>query len=357
MPDSAPRPSNEESRHLARPDTHPKIPEERIGVLLINLGTPEAPTRSAVRKYLAEFLSDERIVDLPRAVWLPVLYGVILNVRPSITARNYKKVWRTESDESPLRYFTRQQAELLSREIAHDGIIIDWAMRYGSPSIKNRLDALKESGCTKIVVIPLYPQYSATTTASVHDAVFDAARQMRWQPALRFAPAFHDHPSYIDALASITQKKISALSWTPERIVLSFHGIPERYFMSGDPYHCHCQKTARLLRTKMGWADDFAPLAFQSKFGREKWLEPATDQMIENLAKDGVKNIAVIMPGFVADCIETLEEIDIVARASFVDAGGENFAAIPCLNDSPEMIGLLKDITESETGGWIEPSR
>lgn len=335
------------------PNDHPEIPRERVGVLLVNLGTPDAPEPGAVRRYLREFLSDRRIVDLPRALWLPVLYGVILNVRPAATARNYKKIWRAESNESPLRYYTRAQSEALAG--AFDGAHIDWAMRYGEPSVRSRLGEMKEKGCTRILVIPLYPQYSATTTASVADAVFDAVKSMRWQPAIRMAPPFHDEPSYVSALAAVTNRHLNGLDWAPDRVVISFHGIPQRYFDAGDPYHCHCAKTARLLRETIGWADDFAPLAFQSKFGREKWLEPATDETIAKLAGDGVKNLAVIMPGFVADCIETLEEIDIAGRETFMAAGGENFTAIPCLNDASEMTTLLETIARRETAGWIGP--
>ncbi|WDI32689.1 ferrochelatase [Hyphococcus flavus] len=341
----------ETNRPIHAPDGHPAIAQGRVGVLLVNLGTPDAPEAGAVRRYLREFLSDQRIVDLPRAIWLPVLYGIILNVRPAATARNYKKIWREESDESPLRYYTRAQSDALAAQF--EGAVIDWAMRYGNPSIESRLDAMTAQGCTRILIVPLYPQYSATTTASVTDAVFDAAKAMRWQPAIRVAPAFHDEPAYIDALAAETERHFNTLDWKPERVIMSFHGLPQRYFDAGDPYHCHCAKTARLLREKMGWTDEFAPLAFQSKFGREKWLEPATDATIEELAQAGVKNLAVIMPGFVSDCIETLEEIDISGREIFMATGGQNFTAVPCLNDTPEMTALLTAITERETAGWL----
>lgn len=333
------------------PEGHPPVAQGRVGVLLVNLGTPDAAEAGAVRRYLREFLSDERIVDLPRALWLPILYGVILNVRPAATARNYKKIWREESNESPLRYFTRAQGEALAARVSN--ITVDWAMRYGNPSIKSRLETMKKDGCTRILIAPLYPQYSATTTASVTDAVFDAVKAMRWQPAIRIAPAFHDDPAYLNALAAVANRHLHSLDWTPEHVVISFHGLPQRYFDAGDPYHCHCAKTARLLRESMGWTEEFAPLAFQSKFGREKWLEPATDTTIEKLAQEGVKKIAVIMPGFVSDCIETLEEIDIAGREVFMAAGGEQFTAIPCLNDAPEMITLLETIARRETSGWL----
>lgn len=333
------------------PAGHPPVRQRRIGVLLVNLGTPDEPTAPAVRRYLAEFLSDRRIVDYPRALWLPLLHGVILNVRPARTAKAYASVWRQDTGESPLRYFTRASAERL-RAVSDDGVVIDWAMRYGNPSIAERLGALQSQGCDRILVVPLYPQYSATTTASVNDAVFDALKNMRWQPAIRTAPAFHDDPVYIGALAQTTNAFLAAQSWAPERVILSFHGLPKRYFESGDPYHCHCAKTARLLRTAMGWDETFAPLTFQSKFGREAWLGPATDLTIEELARNGVRRIAVLTPGFVADCIETLEEIGIEARESFHHAGGEEFVNIPCLNDSDEMIELLRAIVARETAGW-----
>lgn len=336
----------------APPADHPAIASPRIGALLVNLGTPDAPTAKAVRRYLAEFLSDRRIVDYPRALWLPILHGIILNVRPARSAQNYAKVWRREENESPLRYFTRRQAALL-RARAGDTLVIDWAMRYGAPSVAERLEAMRAAGCDRILVVPLYPQYSATTTASVHDAAFDAVRAMRWQPALRFVPAFHDAPAYIDALAATARRRLDALDWTPERILISFHGLPERFLAEGDPYHCHCLKTARLLREAMGWSDDFAPLAFQSRFGREKWLGPATDETIARLAGEGVRRLAVIAPGFISDCIETLEELAIAGREQFLAGGGEKFEAIPCLNDATEAISLLETLIRRETGGWI----
>ena len=334
-----------------KPEGHPQIAPAKTGVLLVNLGTPDAAEPRAVRRYLAEFLSDERIVDLPRALWLPVLYGVILTVRPAATARNYAKVWRAESNESPLRYYTRMQAEKLAATIG--SARIDWAMRYGNPSVASKLKAMKSDGCERILVVPLYPQYSATTTASVADAVFEAVKDMHWQPALRMAPPFHDEPAYIEALAQVTQRHLASLDFAPERIVLSYHGLPQRYFEAGDPYNCHCAKTSRLLRARMGWTEEFAPMAFQSKFGREKWLEPATDATIEKLAGEGVKNLAVIMPGFVSDCFETLEEIAIAGRETFMETGGERFSAIPCLNDTPEAISMLEAIARRETAGWL----
>lgn len=340
-----------EAAHNAHlPGDHPPVAARRIGVLLVNLGTPDAPTKNAVRRYLAEFLSDRRIVDYPRALWLPLLHGVILNTRPARTARAYAKIWRAEGNESPLRYFTRRQADDLGARLG-SGITVDWAMRYGAPSVADRLQALKRAGADRILVIALYPQYSATTTASVNDAVFDAVRAMRWQPALRLAPPFHDEPAYIEALAESARETFAGA--TPERVILSFHGLPERLLAAGDPYHCHCQKTARLLREKMGWSDAFAPLAFQSKFGPEKWLQPSTEETIDKAAADGVKRLAVMTPGFVADCVETLEEIAIAGKERFIAAGGEDLQAVPCLNDDAAMIALLETIARRELSGWI----
>ena len=339
----------------ATPPEHPVLPPRKTGVLMVNLGTPDAPTAGSVRKYLAEFLSDRRIVDYPRLFWLPLLYGVILNVRPAKTAKAYASVWRTDTNESPLRFFTRDAAEKTSLAVTKNNpdLVVDWAMRYGAPSVGERIRALKEQGCERLVIIPLYPQYSSTTTASVHDAVFDAVRELKWQPALRFAPAFHDETAYIEALGASVDAKFRTLAAPPEKVVISFHGLPERLLHEGDPYFCHCSKTARLLREHMGWTEAYAPLTFQSRFGREKWLEPATDATIDAMAQKGVKRVAVVTPGFVADCLETLEEIGIAAAEDFRANGGEELAVVPCLNSSPEMIDLLTKIIARESAGWI----
>ena len=352
--------SDDSGLNPAAPEDHPPVAAARIGVLLVNLGTPEGTDPASVRRYLREFLSDRRVVDYPPYVWLPVLHGIILNTRPAKTGKAYAKIWRQESNESPLRYYTRAQAEHLSERVhlqndqsaKAPNIIVDWAMRYGVPSIRERLHNLTKQGCTRILVVPLYPQYSATTTGTVNDEVFRTLMAMAWQPALRTAPAFHDDPAYIDALRVVTQRHLDGLDFTPERMILSFHGLPERYFRDGDPYHCHCAKTARLLRDAMGWSEEFAPLAFQSKFGPEKWLGPGTDETIARLAGEGIKNLAVITPGFVADCIETLEEIAMEGRDTFLEAGGERFSAVPCLNDSPEMTALIEKLVAREVAGW-----
>lgn len=310
---------------------------DRTGILLVNLGTPAAPTPAAVRRYLAEFLSDARVVDYPRLLWLPLLHGVILNVRPARTARNYAKIWRADTNESPLRYFTRAQAENLARDLG-GAALVGWAMRYGEPSIAAGLADLSQRGADRIIVLPLYPQYSATTNASVDDGVAAAHGDAS------VAPAFHDEPAYIEALASRARATLSELGWAPDRVVISFHGLPERFVANGDPYQHQCEETAALLRHAMRWTEEFAPLAYQSRFGRERWLGPATDETLTRLAREGNQNVAVIAPGFVSDCIETLEEIAITARERFIAAGGKRFAALPCLNDSPEMTALLRTL-------------
>lgn len=332
------------------PAGHPAIRRGETGVLLVNLGTPEAPTAHAVRNYLAEFLSDRRVVDYPRALWLPILYGVILNVRPRKSARAYAKIWMDEG--SPLRVYTQQAAQALSQRMK-GAARVDWAMRYGAPSVRDRIAALKEAGCERILIVPMYPQYSQSTSASVADAAFDALKAMTWQPALRIAAPYHDHPAYIAALKNGADAHLASLGWAPERVILSFHGTPRRHLDGGDPYSCHCAKTARLLRDAMGWSEAFAPLAFQSRFGREEWLGPATDATIRDLAGAGVRRLAVMTPGFMADCLETLEEIAIGGGEIFHQAGGERFTAIPCLNDSPSTIDLLETLVAREAAGWI----
>lgn len=337
------------------PADHPRIAPRRVGALLVNLGTPDEPTPGAVRRYLREFLSDRRVVDYPPALWALVLHGIILNTRPAKTAKAYSSIWMHEEGESPLRHYTRLQAEKVQTRLGAD-VVVDWAMRYGNPSIASRLAALKEAGCDRILVVPLYPQYSATTTATVCDAVFDALKSMRWTPAVRIAPPFHDELRYIKALADSCRRSFKEASAPPERVVISFHGLPERYFRDGDPYHCHCQKTARLLREEMGWTREYAPVTFQSKFGPETWLGPATDEIIDRFAAEGVKRVAVITPGFVADCIETLEEIGIAARESFEAAGGDELTLIPCLNADEAAIDLYEALVRRELAGWIGQS-
>ena len=336
----------------ALPDGHPPVSIGQIGVLLVNLGTPDAATPRAVRRYLREFLSDKRVVDYPRAVWMPVLYGIILNTRPKKTAALYKSIWNTEADESPLRLYTRAQARGVAARM-DDAVIVDWAMRYGNPSIAKRIAALQGQGCDRILIVPLYPQYSATTTGTVMDAVGSALGAMPWQPSIRIAPPFHDAPGYIDALQASARAHVPA---DAEQVILSYHGIPQRYFNAGDPYHCHCQKTSRLLRERMGWTEEFAPVAFQSKFGPEKWLEPSTESLVIEAAKAGKKRIAIMAPAFVSDCIETLEEIEIGLAETFVEHGGETLTAVPCLNDDTLFLDFLGHHVQRELGGWIDDS-
>ncbi len=328
------------------PKDHPPVAAKKIGLLLVNLGTPDAPEKKAVKRYLKQFLSDKRVVEIPSIIWQPILRGIILNTRPAKSAEAYGLVW-TE-DGSPLASYTRKQSEKLAPKI--DGVMVDWAMRYGNPSIASRLDAMKEAGCDRILIAPLYPQYSGATTASVHDAVFDAIAAMRWQPAIRLLPAYHDDPAYIDALATSLERDIAALNFVPDAIVASFHGMPQRTLELGDPYHCHCQKTARLLSEKMGRE---LVVAFQSRFGRAKWLEPATDTTLEALPGQGKKNIAIFAPGFSSDCLETCEELAIRGKEQFQAAGGEKFAYLPCLNDSEIGIDMLETLVRRELSGWI----
>ena len=336
------------------PVEHPPVRLGRIGVLLVNLGTPDGTSYWPMRRYLSEFLSDRRVIELPRVVWQPLLQGIILSTRPSKSGRLYESIWNREQNESPLRTFTRSQAEKLAAILAHMTTVeVDWAMRYGSPAITERLDVLKRRGCDRILAFPLYPQYSATTTATVSDKVFEALQAMRWQPALRTVPPYHDDPVYIDALAKSIEEHLAALDFQPEVVIASYHGIPVSYFRKGDPYHCHCRKTSRLLGERLGWPPGRLLTTFQSRFGPEEWLQPYTDKTVEALAKDGVKRIAVLNPGFVSDCLETLEEIAVQNREIFLEHGGEHFSHIPCLNDSPLGIGVIAAVVRRELQGWI----
>ena len=326
-------------------------PSPTVGVLLVNLGTPDAPTPKAVRTYLAEFLHDKRVVEIPRMIWCPILHGIILPFRPYATAKNYAKIWDKAQNMSPLAIHTRDQAIALQQKLPQARV--DWAMRYGNPSVGSRIDAMKDAGVEKILIVPLYPQYAAATTASVTDAVAKHIKKRRAVPAIRFAPSFPAHPDYIEAMAQITNAHLGALDWQPDHVVISFHGLPKRCVDQGDPYQAECIATAEALRAKMGWSEEFAPIAYQSKFGREEWLTPATDATIDALAQKGAKRVAAIMPGFMADCIETLEEIDLEARAEFLAAGGEAFTSIPCLNSAPPTITFLENFCRQELQGWL----
>jgi protoporphyrin/coproporphyrin ferrochelatase len=333
-----------------KPDDHPPVRHGGIGVLLINLGTPEAPTEPAVRRYLAEFLSDRRVVEISPIAWQPILRGIILNTRPKKSAHAYGLVWR--EDGSPLAAITKAQSDGLQGAFGPD-VMVDYAMRYGRPAIADRLTAMKEAGCERILLAPLYPQYCAATTATANDRAFEALMKMRWQPAIRTLPPYHDDPSYIAALKASIETSLAKLDFVPELIVASFHGMPQRTLALGDPYHCHCQKTARLLQEALGQP---VRIAFQSRFGRAKWLEPATDQVLEALPGEGVTRVAVVAPGFSADCLETLEEIAIRGRESFVGAGGKDFAYLPCLNDSEAGMTVLRTLLSRELAGWVGDS-
>ncbi len=338
----------------SRPADHPPVADGRVGVLLINLGTPDATDYWSMRRYLKEFLSDPRVIEVPKLIWWPLLNGIILTTRPSKSGKNYETIWNKERNESPLRTITRSQSDKLSAAFAGNGkIIIDWAMRYGTPSIAEKIDGLKRAGCDRILLAPLYPQYSATTTATANDKAFDKLRTMRWQPAVRTLPAYHDDPVYIAALATSVERSIAALDFEPEVVLASYHGLPKRNLELGDPYHCHCLKTTRLLREQLGWPEEKLRTTFQSRFGKAEWLQPYTDKTVEALAKSGVKRIAAVMPGFSADCVETLEEIAGENAEIFKHNGGEHFAALPCLNDSPEGMALLEHLVRRELLGWV----
>jgi protoporphyrin/coproporphyrin ferrochelatase len=328
--------------------------ERRLGVLLVALGTPEGTGYWDIRRYLSEFLSDRRVIEVNPLIWQPFLQGVILSTRPRKTAAAYRAIWRDDADGSPLRHFTRLQAETVQAELASDGdITVDWAVRYGRPSIEERLHALKDQGCGRIVVVPLYPQYSATTTATVMDAVFRALMRMRWQPSIRSVPSFCDHPLYIQAIAGSIRQRIRTLGWQPDLIVASFHGLPERYIKAGDPYHAECSRTVSALRAALGPSLPGVMMTFQSRFGRAPWLRPYTEETIVRLAQRGIRNILTVTPGFVTDCVETLEEIAIGVREAFVHAGGEEFDHVPCLNDSQAGTDLLATLARQELTGWL----
>jgi ferrochelatase len=345
-------PNTTPSTLAAKPADHPRVAFGRVGVLLVNLGTPDASTPAAVRRYLAEFLSDPRVVEIPKAVWKPILHGIILRTRPAKSAHAYQQVWT--KDGSPLAAITARQARAL-RERMGDGVLVDWGMRYGKPAVGDRLAALKAQGCDRILVVPLYPQYSAATNASVLDAVGQAMGAMRWQPALRTLPPYYDDPAYIEALTTDLSCQIDGLAFRPEVLLLSFHGMPARTLELGDPYHCHCRKTARLLALSLAprYPEMRIDTTFQSRFGRAKWLEPATDTTIAAEARAGTRRMVVAAPGFSADCLETLEELAIRGRETFLEAGGTQFATLACLNDGADGIAMLERIVRRELGGWV----
>jgi len=325
-----------------------------IGVLLVNLGTPDATDYRSMRRYLKEFLSDRRVIETNRVLWWFALNLVILSIRPARKGRDYDKIWNRERNESPLKTITRAQSEKLALHFAGDQrIAVDWAMRYGNPSLPSRLEALQKRGCERILIVPLYPQYASATTASVTDKVFEALAQFRRQPTLRFVPPYFDDPAYIEAVAISLEENLAKLAWKPEVVLASFHGIPTEYVRKGDPYEIQCTETTRLLRERLKLGEGKFRLTFQSRFGRAEWLKPATDETVRALAQSGVKNLAVVTPGFSADCLETLEEIAVENAEIFRHAGGERFAAIPCLNDSEHGMRVIQGLVERELAGWI----
>ena len=323
---------------------HPKINFGKTGILLVNLGTPDSTSWLDIRKYLKEFLSDRRVIEVNPIVWQIILNLFILTFRPSKTAKAYKEIWMEKENMSPLRYYTQKQTQKLRKIINNPNIEIDFAMRYGNPSIKSVMNKLQANGCERLIVLPLYPQYAAATTATVCDEVYRCLMKMRWQPRLQIIPHYESNPLYINALVNSIEKKISEINWQPDLIIASYHGIPKKYFEKGDPYHCYCHKTTRLMKEKF----DKVPIetTFQSRFGPQEWLQPYTDKTLENLPKTGKKNILVICPGFSSDCVETLEEISIQGKESFLNSGGTNFDVIPCLNDNEDHIKLLNNLVQ-----------
>ena len=343
------------SAQTLRPADHSKVNKGKIGVLLMNLGTPEATSYWPMRRYLKEFLSDPRVIEVNRVLWWFILNVGILTFRPQKSGKAYEKIWNKALNESPLKTITRGQSEKLLEALkGRPEIIVDWAMRYGQPPVATRIEALKAQGCDRILLAPLYPQYSAATTATALDKCFDALKTMRWQPAIRSVPPYFDHPVYIDALAKSLKQHIKELPWKPDMILASFHGLPREYVTKGDPYYHHCMKTADLLREKMKFSPGQLEVVFQSRFGRAEWLQPYAQGTIEGLPAKGVKNLVMIMPGFSADCVETLEEVAIGLDESFKHAGGINFSAVPCLNDSPLSIGMLETLVRQELQGWLD---
>ncbi len=332
---------------MTLPIDHPPVATPKVGVLLVNLGTPDAPTTSAVKRYLKQFLSDRRVVEIPPLLWQPILRGIILNTRPQKSAQAYAKVWTEKG--SPLAFFTAGQAEALQARM--EGIAdVRYAMRYGNPSVADQLAAMKAAGCNRILIAPLYPQYSGATTGTVLDEAYATLTAMRWHPAIRTLPAYHDDARYIGALKTSIEASLAKLDFVPDALVISFHGMPERTLHLGDPYHCHCQKTARLLSEAMGRA---LVVSFQSRFGRAKWLEPATDDTLMKLAREGTKKVAIFAPGFSVDCLETLEELAMQGHEQFEEAGGTHYAYLPCLNDSDIGMDMLEQIIGQELAGWI----
>ena len=327
-------------KDIKKKNQHPAVAYGKTGILLINLGTPDSYKWLDIRSYLKEFLSDRRVIETNQVLWFFILNLIILNFRPHKTAKNYKKIWFEKENVSPLRYYTEIQASKLGKRFNKKNVFVDYAMRYGSPSIKYKISVLKEKGCDNIIILPLYPQYASPTTASVCDEVFRVLLKMRWQPSIQIVPHYESNPFYINALVSSIKEKIKSISYVPDLVITSYHGIPDKYFLKGDPYHCYCYKTTRLVEEKINLKTPFL-VTFQSRFGPQKWLTPYTDKTLEELPSKGIKKVLLICPGFSSDCIETLEEISIEAKKSFLEGGGEKFDFVPCLNDREDHIELL----------------
>lgn len=336
-----------------KPSDHPRDTDRKVGVLLLNLGTPDGADYWSMRRYLHEFLSDARVIETPRLIWWLVLNLIILTTRPSKSGALYAKIWDRDADDSPLRVISRSQAAKLQARLGSGEVVVDFAMRYGNPSTERGIRRLKEQGCARILLLPLYPQYSAPTTATANDKAFDVLKGMRWQPAVRTAPAYFDDEAYVGALADSVASEISKLDFEPELVITSYHGMPKSYLLAGDPYHCQCLKTTRLVRDKLGWDEDRLMVSFQSRFGPEEWLQPYTDEVLADLPKRGIKKIAIVAPAFSVDCLETLEELAITGREQFMAAGGEEYAYLPCLNDSDRGMDVIEAVTRRELGGWI----
>jgi ferrochelatase len=337
----------------AHPPGHPRVAHGRVGVLLLNLGTPDATDYWSMRRYLKEFLSDRRVIEEPRWKWWPILNLIILTVRPGPKGRDYASIWNNERNEGPLKTITRAQAEALARRLADlPAVTVDWAMRYANPTTESRIRALMTEGCDRILLMPLYPHYAAATTATACDQAFRALMAMRWQPAVRIAPAWPDDPVYIAAVARSVEDHLSRLDFEPEALIATFHGMPEKYLHAGDPYHCQCQKTSRLVRERLRWPAERWHTTFQSRFGNDVWLQPYTDATVERLARSGVKRLVMVAPGFTADCLETLEELDVENREIFMQNGGERFSYVPALNATPLGIDVIEHVVRRELGGW-----
>ncbi len=335
------------------PADHPPIVPPRIGILLLNLGTPDATDYRSMRRYLGEFLWDRRVIETPRAIWWLVLNLIILNTRPRKSGAAYDKIWDRQADDSPLRVISKSQVEKLQARLG-DRVIVDFAMRYGNPPVKQRLEALKRKGCERILLFPLYPHYSAPTTATANDKAFDALKRMRWQPAIRTVPPYFDTEIYISALADSIAEGVKGLDFTPDLVITSYHGMPQSYLEQGDPYHCQCLKTTRRVAERLGWPQDRLMVSFQSRFGPAEWLKPYTDETLKALPAKGVKKLAILAPAFSVDCLETLEELAMTGRRQFLSAGGSHYAYIPCLNDSETGMDVIETVARNELGGWLD---